>query len=94
MTLMLTPAAKKKLVSFMVRRSLSPNPESEESKGSEIEEEGEEISGGLYAAEKMMKAITSNDAKLFDSALGEWFDMRPAEGSESHEDLESEEDEG
>ena len=94
MTLMLTPEARKKLVTFMVRKSLSspdtPKDENQEGSG----DEPDEIPGGLFAAEKMMKAISSNDAKLFNSALGEWFDMRPSEGSEAHEDSKPDDDEG
>lgn len=91
MTLFLTPEAKKKLMTFMVRQSLSPSEKKEEGESeSSSNDEPAEIPGSLFAAEKMMKAISSNDPKMFNSALGEWFDMRPSEGSEAHEDQEAE----
>ena len=86
MPIFLTDDAKKNLMTFIVKKSMSEKP-SEEKPQNEVEPD--EISGSLYAAEKLMSAIKEGDAKTFDKALGEWFDMRPGE-SESYSNSEEE----
>jgi hypothetical protein len=97
MSIFMNPESKGKLMSFIISKTLkgsdSSKPEESIKKpsfdiGSEEEEDMEDMSGSLFAAEDIMDAIKKSDAKAFNQSLTDWFNMRPAEASESYSDKE------